>query len=107
MLRGTSTGWGTQLPLSEWYGVTTDDAGRVASLNLEANGLCGTIPQDVTSMSALRVLRLADNDLRVPDAARGKLKCEGLRELQTLFGVLAGSAGIGGWFRGGRKSVVR
>jgi len=36
--------WGTDAPLDEWYGVTTDSEGNVQALDMEFNGLSGTLP---------------------------------------------------------------
>lgn len=36
-----NTGWGTSAPLGEWHGVTTNDGGRVAELELLDNNLKG------------------------------------------------------------------
>jgi len=34
-------GWGSSKPMSEWYGVTTNEEGRVIGLNLDLNDLAG------------------------------------------------------------------
>ena len=34
-------GWLSDAPLGRWYGVTTNDDGRVTELELDANGLSG------------------------------------------------------------------
>ena len=39
--------WGTGAPLSEWHGVTADEAGRVTGLDLRANGLAGRVPPEL------------------------------------------------------------
>ena len=53
-----STNWKTSAPLGEWYGVTTDTAGRVTSLELPGNGLTGPIPAALGSLALLQVLDL-------------------------------------------------
>ena len=53
-----STNWKTSAPLGEWYGVTTDTAGRVTSLELPGNGLTGPIPAALGSFALLQVLDL-------------------------------------------------
>ena len=50
-------------PLGQWYGVTTDDAGRVASLYLADNQLTGEIPQALGQLNNLQHLNLTDNQL--------------------------------------------
>ena len=56
-------GWRTELPLSDWYGLTVDSEGRVTSIDLPANGLAGTIPGDVQALVDLRRLDLRENRL--------------------------------------------
>ena len=57
-------------PLDQWYGVTTDDAGRVDSLELADNQLTGTIPETLGQLNNLRSLDLSGNDLtgEIPQA---------------------------------------
>ena len=55
--------WGSNLPLGEWFGVSTDPSGNVIALDLEDNDLDGTIPMDLASLILLQRLNLADNDL--------------------------------------------
>ena len=50
-------------PLGQWYGVTTDDAGRVASLYLADNQLTGEIPQALGQLNNLKYLDLGYNQL--------------------------------------------
>ncbi|WP_423925033.1 Ig-like domain-containing protein [Candidatus Palauibacter sp.] len=53
--------WGSDRPLGEWYGVETDDAGRIVELLLGSNNLRGRIPPEVGQLSSLRNLDLARN----------------------------------------------
>ena len=64
------TNWLTDAPLGEWYGVTTDDAGRVTGLDLRENGLTGPIPDALGSLANLEYLSLSRNGLTgpIPDA---------------------------------------
>ena len=57
----SSDGWLQAGPLSDWHGVETDVAGRVAVLNLSGNGLSGALPGSLSSLEALRELRVDDN----------------------------------------------
>ena len=57
---GNNTGWLTDVPLGQWYGVTTDDSGRVTELILNDNGLSGSIPAVLGNLSSLKVLNLAN-----------------------------------------------
>ena len=56
--------WLSDAPLNRWYGVTTDEGGRVIELNLWQNGLHGTIPTELGSLVTLNILNLFDNQLR-------------------------------------------
>ena len=42
-----STNWLSDAPLDTWYGVTTDDSGRVTTLDLSVIGLGGAIPHNL------------------------------------------------------------
>lgn len=62
-----SGNWGTDAPLDEWYGVTTDNDGRITELDLSDNGLEGEIPASIGHLETLEVLDLGGNG--VPRAA--------------------------------------
>ena len=53
--------WQTDKPLSAWYGVTTDENGRVTQLSLRGNHLTGAIPPQLGSLSQLIRLVIDDN----------------------------------------------
>ena len=55
--------WKTSAPLDQWYGVTTDTAGRVMDLRLDDNGLTGPIPGALERLANLRWLHLDGNAL--------------------------------------------
>ena len=56
-----SENWGTDAPLDEWYGVTTDEDGRLTELDLSDNGLEGAIPSGIGLLETLEVLDLGGN----------------------------------------------
>ena len=55
--------WLSDLPLSDWEGVTTNAAGRVTSLDLYINDLDGNIPASLGRLASLERLELENNDL--------------------------------------------
>ena len=50
-------------PLEEWYGVTTDLNGRVIKLDLRHNNLSGKIPQELGTLTSLKILNLRFHQL--------------------------------------------
>ena len=57
------TNWKTTQPLRRWYGVQTSSRGRVTGLELEENGLAGTIPAALGNLDSLQTLELGGNEL--------------------------------------------
>ncbi len=55
--------WNTAAELSSWFGVNTDDEGRVTGLALFRNQLAGEIPPEVGQLTSLELLNLSDNQL--------------------------------------------
>ena len=49
-----STNWNTSAPTGEWFGVSTDAAGRVTNLVLPGNGLTGPIPAALGDLALLQ-----------------------------------------------------
>ena len=60
------TNWLSDEPIGDWYGVVTDDGGRVRELHLQDNGLTGTLPPEVGSLSRLSHVHLWSNALTGP-----------------------------------------
>ena len=56
-----SDNWLSDSPTGEWYGVTTDDDGRVTQLVLVENGLVGNIPPEFGDLSNMERLELRGN----------------------------------------------
>ncbi|PRP86412.1 leucine-rich repeat receptor protein kinase EXS-like [Planoprotostelium fungivorum] len=52
-----------EVPISQWYGVTTDGAGNVTQLILPANQLAGSLPASMSSLIYLNYLDLSYNSL--------------------------------------------
>ncbi len=55
--------WLSDVPISEWEGVTTDDNGRVTQLDLYGNELTGEIPAELGNLANLEQLDLFGNQL--------------------------------------------
>ena len=76
-----NTNWLTDQPIDTWFGVTTDETGRVVELGLFGNNLRGEIPTEVSELFSLSVLALWDNQLN------GEIPAElgNLANLKSLF----------------------
>lgn len=55
--------WNTPAHLNTWYGVTTNNAGRVTALHLDNNNLSGFIPSALGGLTDLQILDLSTNNL--------------------------------------------
>ncbi len=58
-----NTNWGTSAPLSEWYGITTDEYGWVTSIDLSNNNLTNEVEIDLNNFSCLTSINLDNNNL--------------------------------------------
>ena len=59
----TNDGWLSDEPLDQWLRVTTDEDGRVTSLDVGSNQLNGEIPTELGDISNLKLLFINDNNL--------------------------------------------
>ena len=58
-----NTNWLTGEPVSSWYGIMTNDSGRVETIELSYNNLSGTIPPEIGNLMNLINLYLGNNQL--------------------------------------------
>ena len=76
-----TTNWLSDEPLSEWFGVAANEAGKVVGLSLANNNLIGSIPEELGELDDLAILDLGHNSLTGP--LSGHLGA--LRQLRDLL----------------------
>ena len=81
--------WLSDRPIGEWYGVTVNAEGRVATLFMQGNNLIGSIPPELGGLSELERLELSFNGLSGPIPPE-------LKELSSLRYLEAGSNSLTG-----------
>ena len=81
--------WLSDVPISQWYGITSDANGRVTELHLSWNNLSGEIPAWLGSLANLEWLYLSGNQLG------GEIPAE-LGSLANLEGLYLGGNQLGG-----------
>ena len=85
-----NTNWLTEAPLSEWFGVETDEDGAVVVVSLRGNNLRGWIHSAIGSLDQLVTLDLGRNRLAGPIPAEvGNL--EQLRDLKLSSNGITGA----------------
>ena len=62
-----NTNWLSDKPIGDWYGITTDNGGRVIGIAINYNALSGQIPLQFGELAALETLELNGNDADNPD----------------------------------------
>ncbi len=53
--------WCTDKPVSEWYGIKTNEEGYITEISLPSNNLTGTLPQDMQNLRYTATLDLSNN----------------------------------------------
>ena len=73
-----NTNWGSERPVSEWYGVTVDGMGYVSGLVFYGNNLvCEDLPASMTDLKRLRQLLLLEGDYKkIPEVIRNMRSLE-------------------------------
>ncbi|MYB06634.1 MAG: hypothetical protein F4Y24_09810 [Gemmatimonadetes bacterium] len=96
-------GWLGDGPLGDWHGVEVSPSGRVSTLDLQSNGLSGTLPSRMGELADLTGLRVGDNRLtgRLP-ASLLKAPLRELRYANTEICVPVES-----WFRKWLAAIQR
>ena len=94
------SGWLGDAPVSEWFGVLTDEGGHVTGLHLNGNNLGGTLPFELVELARLESLDLGENALEGPlPYTYVRLDLRSLRLDDT--GLCAPSTTeMGAWLRG-------
>ena len=85
-----NTNWLSEIPLNEWYGVTTDDEGQVTALDLSSNGLRGSIPEALGQLNSLESLNLSRNGLMTGQIPETLGQLNNLKTLILSFNGLTG-----------------
>ena len=70
--------WLSDVPISQWYGIVTDDSGRVIALGLYDNQLSGEIPPELGNLANLEELWLSGSELSgcIPSSLRDHLNMD-------------------------------
>lgn len=84
-----STNWLSDLPVSEWYGITVQDS-AVTAIELPRNHLSGQMPEDIGQMVSLEILNLSDNNIsgELPVSLKNSVK---LKSLDLSHNQLSGN----------------
>src|SRR3954462_8123525 len=81
--------WGSDRPVGEWHGVTTDSEGRVVQLTIYDNNLTGPLSAAVCRLERLHTLHLSFN--KISGALPDKLgDCRALKNLWVKGNKISG-----------------
>ena len=76
--------------LDQWYGAQTDSIGRVVSLDLNSNGLSGSIPEALGMLASMKKLRIGNKRIVRPTAAVAGGRAAGRVRLHRHVAVRTG-----------------
>ncbi len=81
-----STNWLSDLPVSEWHGITVHDS-SVIGIELARNHLSGQIPEDIGQLTNLEILNLSDNNIsgELPVSLNNLVKLKSLNLSHNQF----------------------
>ena len=88
--------WLSHSPLETWYGIVTNEAGRVTEINMFANNLKGELPPEIGGLSDLKRLYLERNSVtgRIPQEIGQLQKLEALLLMHNdISGTVPGEIG--------------
>lgn len=85
-----NTNWLSNRPLCDWYGIRTNDEGRVREVKLPRNNLRGKIPASLFDLEFLKSLDLSRNSLSksIPHEI---VQCWMLQEIKLCYNRLSGA----------------
>lgn len=79
--------WCSDVPVSEWYGIYTDDKGYVSSIQLEGNNISGYLSPEIGVLKYLNSLNLSNNSTPLESVPEELALCRNLFTLK-LEGVV-------------------
>lgn len=88
-----NSGWCSEKPVSSWYGISTDNQGKVIAINMDRNNLIGRFPEKIGNLKELRRLDFHNNYLygELPDSFYDLTKLEYFNVGNSNFGSEGGT----------------